>query len=121
MLNKFFKHECQHKNIPVNVDEIYCPDCGTLVKNQWYIVRCKCCNTKLTALIRYDKIIPNTKFCKNCGSSEYYIQEIEQPNFVDIHYAVFKKAAVQNNINPQTNEIWVEQMPLYEKCINKVP
>ena len=32
------KHECQHTRIPIDVDEAYCPDCGELVKNQWYLV-----------------------------------------------------------------------------------
>ena len=77
MLFNFFKtsKECKHLHVPVDVEEAYCPDCGQLVKNKWYLVRCSCCNIKRIAHFEYDKIKPETKFCPNCGSTEFYIEE----------------------------------------------
>ncbi len=112
ILFDFFKikHECSHNKVSADVEEAYCPDCGALVQNKWYLVRCGCCNIKRSAHRHYDEIIPDTKFCKNCGSSEYYIQELEKLNFTDVRYAVFKKVIVNNEKqNISTRQIWVEE------------
>ncbi len=97
-----------HNNVPIDVEEAYCPDCGALVKNKWFLVRCACCNIKRTAHIHYDDIIPNTNYCPNCGSTEYYIEELENINFLNVHYAVFKKEIVPQG-NFTTRQIWIEK------------
>lgn len=102
------KRECKHNRVPVDVEEAYCPDCGALVHNKWFLVRCSCCNIKRSAHNHYDNIIPDTKFCKNCGSSEYYVQELEKLTFTDVRYAVFKKIVI-NQQNVFTRQIWVEE------------
>lgn len=112
MLFDFFKikHECKHTKVPVDVEEAYCSDCGALVQNKWFLVRCACCNIKRSAHIHYNDIIPDTKFCKNCGSDEFYIQELENLNFTDVRYAVFKKIVInQQNKHISTRQIWVEE------------
>lgn len=110
MLFDFLKqrHECKHLRVPIDTDEAYCPDCGALIKNKWYIVRCSCCNIKRTANIQYDEIKPDTKFCPNCGSTEFYIQEYDNINCSDIHYAIFKKITIKQT-KPSTRQIWIEK------------
>ncbi len=111
-LFNFFKikHECSHNKVSADVEEAYCPDCGALVQNKWFLVRCSCCNIKRIAHRHYDEIVPDTKFCKNCGSSDYYIQELENLNFTDVRYAVFKKIIITNQLqNISTRQIWVEE------------
>ena len=80
------KHECNHKNVPIDVDEAYCPDCGALIKNKWFLVRCSCCNIKRSAHTEYSEIKPDTKFCPNCGATDFYIQELDKVSFIDVHY-----------------------------------
>ena len=102
------KTECQHTRVPIDVDEAYCPDCGELIKNQWFLVRCACCNIKRTAHTKYDKIEPDTKFCRNCGSTEFYIEELEKVNFTDVHYAIFKQVIIPQ-FRQSTRQIWIEK------------
>lgn len=106
----FFKnrHVCLHNNVPIDVEEAYCPDCGELIRNEWYIVRCSCCNIKRKAHIKYDEIIPDTNYCPNCGSTEFYVEELKNINFIDVHYAVFKKTVVVQK-NYITRQIWVDE------------
>lgn len=102
------KHECSHKHINPDVEEAYCPDCGALIKNKWYLVRCSCCNIKRPAHIHYDKIEPNTKFCPNCGGTDFYIEELENINFIDINYAIYKKEVIQKQ-TAATSQVWIEK------------
>lgn len=102
------KHECLHINVPIDVDEAYCPDCGALIKNKWYLVRCSCCNIKRTAHTEYTKIKPNTKYCPNCGCSDFYIQELDNINFTDVHYAILKKVIIPQT-HHSTRQIWIEK------------
>ncbi len=102
------KQECQHTSVPIDVDEGYCPDCGELIQNKWFLVRCTCCNIKRTAHTKYNKIEPDTKFCHNCGSTEFYIEELEKVNFTDVHYAIFKQVIIPQ-IKSTTRQIWIEK------------
>ncbi len=102
------KHECRHTNVPVDAEEAYCPDCGALVKNKWYLVRCGCCNIKRSAHTEYDEIKPDTKYCPNCGGTDFYVQELDKINFTDIHYAIFKKVIIQQG-NIAARQIWIEK------------
>lgn len=103
------KHECKHNKVPADVEEAYCPDCGALVQNKWFLVRCRCCNIKRTAHLHYDEIVPDTKFCKNCGASDFYVQELEKLNFTDVRFAVFKKIIINNQNQSSTRQIWIEK------------
>ncbi|MCD7740258.1 MAG: hypothetical protein LUH11_02805, partial [Candidatus Gastranaerophilales bacterium] len=85
------KHECTHIKVPLDIDEAYCPDCGALIRNKWFLVRCGCCNIKRKSHIEYDEIKPDTKFCPNCGGCDFYIEELEKLNFTDVRFAIFKK------------------------------
>ncbi len=98
---------CNHERVRPDVDFAYCPDCGELVENQWYIVRCSCCGVKLKALMKSGEIIPENRFCHNCGGREYIVERISKINFIDISYAVLIKAIVKNNLSKYTQS-WVE-------------
>ena len=102
------KNECKHNRVAVDTDEAYCPDCGALIKNKWYLVRCSCCNIKRTGHNEYNEIKPDTKYCPNCGGSDFYIQELEKVNFMDIHYAVHRKEVIEQKMH-STHQIWIEQ------------
>ncbi len=105
-LFKFHK-ECEHSKVKPDVDFSYCPDCGELIENQWYLVRCGCCGVKLRGIIKNGKIIPEKQFCHNCGSKDFVIERINKINFIDINYAVLVKAIIKNN-NFKFTQSWVE-------------
>ena len=93
--------KCQHEKVTPDKDLCYCPDCGELIENCWYITRCRCCGVKMKAIIKDGKIIPEEKFCHNCGDKNFDIELIEKINFIDINYAVLVKAIVE----PQAREL----------------
>ncbi len=110
LLNFFLKqYECQHKHVPFNVDEAYCPDCGALIKNQWFIVRCSCCNIKRTAHFEFDDIKPDTKYCPNCGASDFYVEMPDSITSMDLQFAVFKKIVIMQGSQKVTRQIWIEK------------
>ena len=106
---EFFKKNknCSNNNVPPDVDFAYCPDCGELIENQWYLLRCACCGVKLKGIIKNGEIIPEKHFCHNCGTKEYIIERINKINFIDINYAVLVKAVVENNDISYTQS-WVD-------------
>ena len=105
-LFKFHK-VCQHSRISPDVDYAYCPDCGELIENQWYLIRCACCGVKLKGIIKNSEIIPDKNFCHNCGAKDYVIERINKINFIDISYAVLVKAVVSHN-HTRSTQSWVE-------------
>ena len=109
MIFDFFKnkHICNHKNVPIDVEECYCPDCGELIKNEWYIIRCACCNIKRESHLEYDNIKPNSKFCHNCGSTDFIIEKIESLNCVTSRFAIVKKIIVKQQFS-SIHQIWIE-------------
>lgn len=100
ILLEFFKknRQCKHENFPPDTEFGYCPDCGQLIENQWFITRCSCCGLKHKAVIRNGEVVPLAKFCHNCGSKSFVAQKINKINFIDINYAVLvKKVVVSDN------------------------
>ncbi len=96
IIMEFFKrqHQCKHENFPPDKDIGYCPDCGQLIENQWFIVRCKCCGLKHKAVLKNGGIISAEKFCHNCGSKEFFAERVNKINFIDINYAVLVKTVI---------------------------
>ncbi len=86
---------CRHDKVSPDVEYAYCPDCGELVENKWYIVRCGCCGIKLEGTTKNGKIIPQEKFCRNCGSKNFTVEQTDKINFVDIRYAIPVKTVVK--------------------------
>ena len=105
-LLNFFNKECKHEKFPADKDAGYCPDCGELIENQWYIVRCSCCGIKHKAIYKNGNILPADKFCDNCGGKEFIAERINKINFIDINYAVLIKKIITVDVQPFT-QTWV--------------
>lgn len=100
-------HKCQHNHVPIDADIYYCPDCGELIQNRWYITRCSCCGTKEKATIRNGEIMPVEKFCHNCGNRDYIIEQIEKIDCININYAILQRVVLNNEINEYTQS-WID-------------
>lgn len=98
---------CHHDKVTPEVDFTYCPDCGELIENQWFIMRCACCGVKVKAMIKNGEIVAEEKFCHNCGSSIYTIDKIDKINFIDVNYAVLVKKVVTHE-RPDITQSWVD-------------
>ena len=104
-----FRKECSHDKITPEMESGYCPDCGKLIENEWYIARCECCGVKLKAMIKNGKVCTQEHFCVNCGSNEYSIEKLEKINFIDINYAVLKKKIIIEEVHAHTTQCWQER------------
>ncbi len=109
-LIKFFKErkKCLHSKVAPSEDICYCPDCGELIENRWYICRCKCCGVKLKAIIKDGNVIPEEKFCHNCGDKRFEVERVERINFIDINYAVLVKTIIEPSVEDMTQS-WFER------------
>ena len=105
----FSKRECTHNKIPPEVECAYCPDCGELVENQWFILRCACCGVKVPAVIKNGKIVPLQKHCTNCGMSDFNVEKLEKVNFINVDYAVLMKKTVHSE-NVEFTQSWVDSI-----------
>lgn len=102
-----FTKECCHEHVPIEQDYYYCPDCGELIENQWYLVRCVSCGLKEIATVKNGKVVPLNDFCKNCGSSGYTVERLEKIDCININYAVLVRAVVKNETQ-EYSQSWVE-------------
>ena len=101
--------KCQHSKIDPSVEQAYCPDCGKLIKNEWYVTRCSCCGVKLKAMIKNGEIIPQNSYCGNCGAHEYSVEKLEKINFIDINFAALVKKEVEYETHYNTTKCWEEK------------
>lgn len=109
MLNILFKFKkCKHINLPANIQEGYCPDCGEYIKNNWYIIRCKHCKIKRKAQLIGENILPSSHFCPNCGGLLFEIEKLNKIDFININFAVLKKEIISTYTNPCPTTTWVE-------------
>lgn len=99
MLLEFFRKNktCHHLKVRPDVDFAYCPDCGELIENRWYLLRCACCGVKLRGIFKNGEIVPENHFCHNCGAKNYTIEQIDKINFIDINYAVLVRTIVSHS------------------------
>lgn len=109
ILKYFFSSKCNHDKITPNMDFSYCPDCGKLIKNEWYITRCACCGVKLITKNQDERITPLNTYCQNCGSLEYIVEKLDKIDFININYAILLKKEVQNITKVQTTQYWQEK------------
>ena len=98
ILLKFINNhtKCHHKNALLYQDEGYCPDCGQYLVKNYYIIRCARCDVKREAKLFWGEIVPQEKFCTNCGARDYYIEKLDKVNFVDARYAIYLKEVVSD-------------------------
>lgn len=104
------KTKCSHKNALINSDEGYCPDCGQYLVKNYYIVRCAKCDIKREGKLSWGEILPLEKYCSNCGSNDYYIEQIDKVNFIDAKYAIYLKeiASEYHTLHPEV-QVWVDK------------
>ena len=102
--------KCTHERMSFNVDCGYCPDCGEYVENRWYLVRCSCCGVKRVAITRGNEILPKEHFCKNCGETAYYIEELKRLNIIDINYATVLRISPKP-LKQNFAQAWVQETP----------
>lgn len=105
-------HTCVHEKVSPDTQFSYCPDCGELVENEWFITRCACCGIKQKAVIKNGEIIPEANFCRNCGGNEYTIEKLQKINFIDINYAILIRTAVCEDRMKEVTQCW-EERPAY--------
>lgn len=115
-----FKKCCSHERITPDMESGYCPDCGKLIKNEWYITRCSCCGVKLKTVIIKGEVRPQFHYCSNCGGKEYTVENLSKINFVDINYAVLRKTESDCVLNtPDTIRCWQEKTALPPKLLTQ--
>lgn len=98
---------CTHDRISPETDIAYCPDCGELVENQWFLTRCACCGVKLKSTIKNGEVVPESHFCRNCGAKEFTVHQVEKINFIDINFAVLQKNIVKPDVDEMVQS-WVD-------------
>ena len=101
------KRVCRHTRVTPDAEFAYCPDCGELIENQWYLSRCACCGVKLKSVIRNNEIVPEERFCCNCGTRGHLIERLDKINFIDINFAVLVKATMPFGVRNYTQS-WIE-------------
>ncbi len=102
-----FSKECTHDKVPLDAEYYYCPDCGELIENQWYLVRCASCGLKEIATVKNGEVVPLDNFCHNCGGREYTVERLEKIDCININYAVLVKAIVKNE-SEEYSQSWVD-------------
>lgn len=102
-----FTKECSHDRVPIEQDYYYCPDCGELIENQWYLVRCASCGLKEIATVKNGRVIPFDNYCHNCGSQSYTVERLEKIDCININYAVLVRAVVRDETQ-EYSQSWVE-------------
>lgn len=106
----FFKrqNECSHSRVTPDKESQYCPDCGKFIENHWYLTRCNCCNIKRHTIIKFGEILPETKFCPNCGAEHFRIEKVKSINFIDINFAILIKE-VNEELSRIKCQSWIER------------
>lgn len=104
-----FSGKCAHSSVSPEVEVAYCPDCGKLIKNEWYIARCNCCGVKMKAMVKNGKIIPQNRFCTNCGKNDYTVEKLDQINFIDINFAALLRREIDEERHFSSTTCWQEK------------
>lgn len=117
LFKSYFNQKCSHQSVAPEVEQAYCPDCGKLIKNEWYITRCSCCGVKMKAMVRGENVVPQYHYCSNCGSKEFSVEKIEKINFIDINFAVLIKKEVEEEFRTSTTRCWQEKTALKPKLL----
>ena len=112
-----FTKQCSHEHVTPDKECAYCPDCGKLIQNEWYITRCACCGVKLKTMVKNGKIIPQMHYCSNCGGNEFKVEKIPQINFIDINFAALVKKEVSENKTCTSTSCWQEKTVVQPKLL----
>ena len=109
--------KCMHDKVTPDMEQGYCPDCGKLIKNEWYITRCGCCGVKMRAMVKNGEIVPQNHYCTNCGSEDFKVEKLEQINFIDINFAALLKTEAKEEKICSTTRCWQEKTPEQPKLL----
>ena len=101
--------KCTHDKVRPDIEQAYCPDCGKLIQNEWYITRCSCCGVKMKAMLHNGRIVPQEHYCANCGGVDYNVEKLDKINFIDIKFAVLVKNEVCEEKVYDTIKCWQEK------------
>ena len=101
--------KCTHDKIRPDVEQSYCPDCGKLIRNEWYITRCSCCGAKMKAMVKNGQIVPQEHYCSNCGGENFSVEKVDKINFIDINFAALIKVEVEEEVIGSTIRCWQER------------
>ena len=112
-----FTIKCTHDKVRPDVEQAYCPDCGKLIKNEWYITRCASCGVKMRAMVKNGEVIPQEHFCSNCGGEEFLVEKVEKINFIDINFAALVKTEAEEEVIPRVTKCWQERTPEQPKLL----
>lgn len=90
-LKKYFSYSClSNKLANLNSD--------TVVLNQiieengcWILLKCSGCGINHIPLVNKGKIQPINRYCKNCGSPRYYIEQKQNIDSYETMYALYSK------------------------------
>ena len=118
VLIEFFKKrgKCSHKNALLTTNEGYCPDCGEYLVKKFYIIRCTHCEVKRLARLNWGEICPESRFCSNCGSESYYIEQLDNINFIDARYAICLKEVASKYKSLHCGfQVWVDNQDIVVK------
>jgi len=110
---------CTHDKIRPDVEQAYCPDCGKLIQNEWYITRCACCGVKMKAMVKNGQIVPQEHYCSNCGGDDFVVEKLEKINFIDIKFAVLVKREVIEEKYCNTIKCWQEKTTEQPKLLTQ--
>ena len=68
-------------------------------------------------MAKQDKILPQERFCTNCGSQEYFVEKLDKINFIDINFAVLKKTEVNKAQENFVTQCWQEKTNEKQKLL----
>jgi len=115
-----FKPKCAHDKITPDMEYGYCPDCGKLIKNEWYITRCCCCGVKIKAMSRNGEIVPQNRHCTNCGGEEYIVEKLDKISFLNVNFAVLIKTETESVSRPEyVTQCWQERTNSQPKLLGQ--
>lgn len=114
-----FSKKCTHDKIAPETEQGYCPDCGKLIKNEWYIARCNSCGVKIKAMLKNGQVVPQNHYCTNCGGDDYTVEKLEKINFIDINFAVLVKRVAEEDNICSTTRCWQEKTTLTPKLLTQ--
>lgn len=84
-----------NKNIKLtNNRYLYCKDLDDK-GNYWIILRCSRCKTKSIPIVSNEKILSANKYCRYCGSEDYYIEKRDKIERIDTIYALFSQDLIE--------------------------
>ena len=101
LIDLFKSHQsCTHKHVAIDQQYSYCPDCGELIENEWFITRCACCGIKQRAILKNGVIIPVDNYCRNCGGHEYTVEKLDKINRdMEIRFKILEGKPVPANLS----------------------